>query len=165
MGKIRSKSNSKKKDITLMTILANEATAGSRNLLKKYGKGDASDHDDLEEKLAQLYYETPDKITLEREMAEIHPHKAWLQKYMAPPIMPKVQEEKKEEIKIEPIAEKKVEVCSCPSCLNSTKSSFDGTGAAQPRIDTRNHTLDYIGIIGTVAVVGALFFVLSKAHK
>jgi hypothetical protein len=69
-----------KKEITLMTLLANEATADARKLLKKYKKADATDCADLEIKLAQLYFDTPDKIEIEKDLAEIHPHKNWLLK-------------------------------------------------------------------------------------
>ena len=55
-----------------MTLLANESTSDSRKLLKKYNKADAINTADLEVKLAELYYSVPDKIVLEREMAEIH---------------------------------------------------------------------------------------------
>ena len=63
-----------------MTLLANESTAESRKLLKKYKVGDAKNCADLEVKLAKLYFETPDKLQFEKELAEIHPHKTWILK-------------------------------------------------------------------------------------
>jgi len=157
---MRNKSNRPNKkdimrqDITLMTLLANESVAESRNLLKKYGKGDAKDHKDLEVKLAELYFATPDKVQLEKELASIHPHKNWILKYY-----PQVKEEiKKEPIKEEalPIKENKSNAdgdCGCTS--NFDASSTPNT----QRIIT---PLDYIAIIGLVGVIGLTFYVISK---
>lgn len=151
MRKIRTKSNAKKKEITLMTLLANDATSDSRKLLKKHGRSDASDHEDLEAKLAQLYLDSSDKISLEKEMAQIHPHRKWLEKYIEPKI--EIQE-KIVEIKSEP--EKKSNVdgdsnCGCSTCR--AYSQFNGP-LQQPK--------DYVGIIGLVAVTGILLYVISK---
>lgn len=91
-----------KQEINLLTLLANEATGPARKLLLKYGYPDASDHKDLEQKLANLYFGSPDKkIEIEKAMAYIHPHRLWLEKYMKAPKsikaaapMPTVQEVK-----------------------------------------------------------------------
>lgn len=82
----RQKRRGDRQDITLMTILANEATDGSRKLLKKYGQPDAKSHRDLEQKLADLYFNMQDKVQLEKEMAAIHPHRKWLSKYIEPKV-------------------------------------------------------------------------------
>lgn len=82
----RQKRRGDRQDITLMTILANEATDGSRKLLKKYGRPDAKSHKDLEQKLAELYFNTADKVQIEKEMAAIHPHRKWLEKYIEPKV-------------------------------------------------------------------------------
>lgn len=74
------KSKPTKQEITLMTLLANESTADSRKLLKKYNIPDAKDCTDLEVKLAKLYFNVPDKMQFEKELAEIHPHKTWILK-------------------------------------------------------------------------------------
>jgi hypothetical protein len=157
---MRNKSNRPNKkdimrqDITLMTLLANESVAESRNLLKKYGKEDAKDHKDLEVKLAELYFATPDKVQLEKELASIHPHKNWILKYY-----PQVKEEiKQEPIKEEalPIKENKSNAdgdCGCTS--NFDASSMPNT----QRIIT---PLDYVAIIGLVGVIGLTFYVISK---
>ena len=91
---LRSK-DSKKKDISLMTLLAYESTNDARKLLQKYKQSDAKGFSDLESKLANLYFKVDDKLQLEKEMAEIHPHKKWLLETLQPVI-----EIKKEEIKM-----------------------------------------------------------------
>lgn len=170
----RSKGNSRKRDITLMTLLANESTSDARKLLLKYGKQDASNHEDLEIKLAQLYFDTPDKVSLEKELAEIHPHKKWISKYICPPEESKPKEEKPTE---EPKSNADGCNCGCNCgckcsqggcrnrCCSMNKSNFDNEFSyfnATEKEKTNNQTRDYVGIIGVVAVVGALFYVLSK---
>ncbi len=162
-----------KQDITLMTILANESTSDCRKLLKKYGKQDATDYKDLEVKLAQLYYDAPDKVALEKEMAAIHPHKQWLMKNITP------IEIKKEEIKVEPIKvdtklnETNATCCSCPKCMANKhyiemNSSFDAN-VRRERNETvqlkQTSPFDYIGLIATIGVIGLSFYVLSKQIK
>ncbi len=142
-----------------MTLLANEATADSRKLLKKHTKEDASDYEDLEVKLANLYFKTNDKLGLEKEMAEIHPHKKWLLKHIAPKV-----EIKKEEVKIEVKPEEKkssIEGATCSSCeALKTYSNFNNQNNPGQNI---NYT-HYVALIGMVAVVGALFIVISKKN-
>tara|TARA_R110000751_G_scaffold137239_1_gene240602 strand:- start:640 stop:1185 length:546 start_codon:yes stop_codon:yes gene_type:complete len=73
--------NHLKQDISMMCLIANENTSGSRKLLKKLGKTDAKNHDDLELALAKLYKDSADKLIIEKEFAEIHPHKKFILKY------------------------------------------------------------------------------------
>jgi hypothetical protein len=82
----------KKKEITLMTVLAYESTSDAQKLLKKYGREPAKGYTDLEVKLANLYFNTPDKVQLEKELAEIHPHKKWLLDNITPLVTIEKQE-------------------------------------------------------------------------
>jgi hypothetical protein len=84
--------NQKKRDITLMTVLAYESTKEAQALLKKYGREPGKGYADLEVKLANLYFDTPDKVQLEKEMAQIHPHKKWILENTEPLITVKQQE-------------------------------------------------------------------------
>ena len=159
-----------------MTLLANEATADSRKLLKKYNKADAKDCSDLEVKLAQLYFDTPDKLAIEKDFAEIHPHKNWLLKRT------KVEEVLKPEV---------VEVakntsnadgnCNNPNCpvhgCCSGVSNFDDISvnpyrrSLSEREYVQNENIEYskqnpflmaVPLIGIIAVVGIVFYVLSS---
>ena len=78
------KRQQKDRDITLMTVLAYEATAESQKILKKYGREPANGYSDLEVKLANLYFDTTDKVQLEKELASIHPHQKWLLEHTEP---------------------------------------------------------------------------------
>lgn len=150
-----------------MTLLANESTSDSRKLLKKYGKQDAADYQDLEVKLSKLYLETDDKVKLEKELADIHPHKKWLLKNTEPVI-----EVKKEEVIIKQEPEKKEEPKSsydgmgcnpnCPYCQAMMAQRF-APGFSNVTGDSNGiKSMEYVGLIGMVAVVGALFYVISK---
>ena len=68
------KKKPKDKEVTLMTVLAYDdaSIAGARKLLKKYNQPDAKSYEDLEYKLATLYTQTPDKIQIEKELAQIN---------------------------------------------------------------------------------------------
>ena len=167
-----SKNTGIKKDITLMTLLANESTSDARKLLKKYGKPDPKSYSELEVKLAELYFETPDKVQLEKELAELHPHKNWLTKLLPPKV------EIKEEIKTTNIKsmEDKSSVdgenpnypyrCRCRCCSQTPynmMNNFDGDNSNTT--NNSNNTKDYIGLIGVISVIGLTFYFLSKNTK
>ena len=164
--------NSDRKDITLMTILANEATAESRKLLNKYGKPDAKSHGDLEQKLAELYFNTTDKVQIEREMAAIHPPRKWLEKY----IEPKVE-----------IVETKVEEtsdadgckcdCGCPYCRQQRRMmnrstcpctmnrNWEQMSNADGSVQKTNSNNDMQGTINLVLVAGFVGAILIFATR
>lgn len=142
-----------------MTLLANESTSDSRKLLKKYGKEDAKDHNDLEKKLEQLYYSADDKLQVEKEMAEIHPHKKWLFRTLKPVV------EMKEEIKEKTSGADGV--CSCCSKKSNVNenSSFDGLEKGPTTIvleDKRSSDNNMpVSMIALVAVIGITFYALK----
>lgn len=94
-----------KPEITLMTLLAYEATDDAQKLLKKYTNQTAKNFADLEVKLGELYVKAEDKLKLEKEMARIHPHKKWIFERSEPVV---TVEAKKTEIIATPIKEEKV---------------------------------------------------------
>ncbi len=73
-----------KPTIPLMELLSINSDIPARKLLRKYGKPDATSYKDLENKLEDLYKGASDKTALEREFAEIHPHKEFILKYLTP---------------------------------------------------------------------------------
>ena len=157
-NRIRTKNNGKK-DITLMTLIANESASDARKLLKKYGKPDAENHNDLEVKLADLYFKADDKIKLEKELAEIHPHKKWIMRVLVPPVVEVVKEEVKVEVKPEPTIEKKsnADGCGCSNCMSNASGNSNDKKTYSP--------IDYIGVIGVIGVLGIVFYSISKATK
>jgi hypothetical protein len=146
MSRSRRNNAPKKKDITLMTILAYEATDQSRELLRKYNKPDAANVVDLEAKLAELYFSVEDKIQLEREMAEIHPHSKWIAKYMEPVI--------KEVI---------VNVPTPAAPVPEMKSNADGQLTPPAAAQIRPvQIIDYIALISVIGIIGLSFYSMSK---
>ena len=152
-----------------MTLLANEAAKESRGVLKKFKKPNAANHADLEVKLAELYFEQPDKLEIEKELAEIHPHKKWLIRSLD--LVPKSDVkcetcEENKEIKTEKdtIAEIKEAITESVSKF----SNFSGSKEApQPTIVTTDtqkgiSTLEIIGMVGAIGLIGLTFIVVSK---
>jgi hypothetical protein len=153
---------SEKKEVTLMTLLANEATDDSIKLLKKYKPNEkVYNFQDLEKKLADLYIENTDKIALEKQLAEIHPHKKWLLKY----IQPKVEIKEKIVEVVKPI-ETKSNCEGNPDCQCNKKtdqSSFDGDNSTKSGIQLT--MTDYVGISLVFAVIGLSFYAITKHNK
>lgn len=79
-----------KPKVDLMELLAYNATASARKLLLKYGQPDAKNYGDLQSKLNNLYKSETDKIAIEKDLAEIHPHRDFILKYLAPPVETKI---------------------------------------------------------------------------
>ena len=72
------------KKVTVLGAIAISSTSEARKLLRKYGQEDAKNVQDLEMKLSKLYSSTDDKKKLEREIAEIHPHKDFILNRLRP---------------------------------------------------------------------------------
>jgi hypothetical protein len=170
-----SKGNHLKKDVSMLALLANSNTHNCRLLLKKLGKEDAKNHLDLELKLAEIYKAAPDKIVIEKQFAEIHPHKDFILKHLAP--APVEIDKTKIEVVNPDIIEQDItnskdfvseqfhgccgtSSASGHSCSCGCNSNFSGiTGESE----TKSSKID-ITIIGLVAVV-ALFGMVLIAKK
>ena len=130
-------------NISLMELFAINATGPSRQLLKKYGKADAKGYSDLQDKLSDLYASVKDKIEIEKAFAEIHPHKEFILKYLAPP---------KSETKIilpEPTA----------SCEGNPKCNCDKTSSAEGVAMTAKFNPEIlIASVSIVAIVGLVIY-------
>ena len=135
---------------TLLSVLANGSTEAAEKLLEKHSGEKAKDIDDLAEKLAKVYALSNSKLDLEREFAEIHPHKNFILKYTKPveviekqPLQP--VEEKKDDtiVKKEVVlhegycdAEGKAHApCGDPNCPYCKRyfSSMDGNSGCPRR--------------------------------
>ena len=162
------KNNNKKTEYkTLLSALAYGAPDDSQKLVIKYGGEKAKNYDDLEYKLAQIYANTPDKLEIEKQFAEIHPHSKFILKYLSP---------KKENRPLEPIIEKEVKSeegtklvknivvhdgyqnadggqvtdnSICPYC--NRVSNADGV---QTTSESKRTNFDSLVLFGIIAVVG-----------
>jgi hypothetical protein len=174
------KTNAKKKKITILGCLANESTGKSRKLLKKYGQEDASNHQDLEFKLSQLYKSVDDKKQLEKEFAEIHPHRDFILKYAQPKIE-KIEEPVSTSKEVETIVVSTPEVkqveetviqaqhsnCSGNSCSCGC-SGFDGAKPSQSASEVMPSGAigtDRLIVLGMFGFVSILALVLITKNK
>tara|TARA_R110001592_G_scaffold43848_5_gene141856 strand:- start:782 stop:1291 length:510 start_codon:yes stop_codon:yes gene_type:complete len=168
--KRNSRHKAKKKEITLMTILANEATKESQAILSKYKKPKAQSYSDLEMKLAELYFAPKtDKIILEKELASIHPHKTWLIKTLELD-KPTEKVEVIEEIKPSKLSK---ETCTSDSCIdedctthgNQGMSGFSGEQTPNSKSVLSRSNIEIIGLVSVVGLIGLTFIIVSKNLK
>ena len=75
---------SEKPGVSLLRFLAIGSTAETRALLAKHGESPIGDYKTLEVSLVKLWQKTPDKVALEKEFVDIHPHKDLIIKYADP---------------------------------------------------------------------------------
>lgn len=144
-------------EITLMTVLANEATGPSRQLLKKYGQPDAKNYQDLEIKLAQLYFNTKDKVELEKQLAAIHPHKNWILKNVQPVLEEISKQEQIEEVKSNATGDN-----ICPQC-NKKNRELDFLYAEGPQQPIAKSDLNMLIVpVVLLAMVGLTYIVVLK---
>lgn len=187
MNQSRTKPNSDYKDINIFTLLANEATGDAGKLLAKYGKQKASSYGDLEAKLTEVYYKTPQKIEMEREMVNIHPHKNWILKHTKPV---ETREITKDTANINKIIEKGIQIepagyvnaegdCDCPECQLerieelSNASGDCGCGGGHSSLDgttsiKKDHTPIIVASIvtfGAIAITGLVLYFRHRSKK
>jgi len=158
-----------------MTLLANEATKGSSAILKKYNIPKAKNHHDLEVKLAELYFAPKtDKLQLETELAEIHPHKKWITralKLKSGEEVEKLEQEllesaKKSQEEIENLKAK----CEKEHGSDSKTSNFSGNENTQANSSDKKLTnsmevISLVSIVGLVGILGVTLIVVSKNLK
>jgi hypothetical protein len=150
------------KKITIMGLLANCSTDEARALLKNYGYPDAKNKTDLEVQLAKLYKDTDDKRQLEKDFAEIHPHKNFIGKYIfETPKTEKTVVETVEEISTAPIPaimpEYKSGVdesksCSC-GCSNMDGNANVGSTSGGKTENDKIIIYSMFGIVSILALV------------
>jgi len=180
MQEINNNKNKKKKkdrDITLMTVLAYENTDGARKLLKSYSKEDAKDYKDLEYKLAKLYFDCEDKPKLEKEMANIHPHKDWILECLKEKLdadkqseINEIIERTKAEAK-EENSNKKENGCNCDFCKRQQSelnvfSSFDASFRREQELERannyQNNNNERLAMILGAGMVGVIALAIIK---
>tara|TARA_R110000803_G_scaffold21216_1_gene53635 strand:- start:1087 stop:1611 length:525 start_codon:yes stop_codon:yes gene_type:complete len=173
--KRNSKLKQKKQEITLMTLLANESAKESANILSKYGIPKAKNHYDLEVKLAKLYFSPKtDKLKLESELAEIHPHTKWISKALklkSSEQIEKLEKELQESAKKSKEESITKEVCVDDNCIvhgtNTKTSNFSGNENAQENSSSNKLTnsMEVVGLVGIVGLLGITLVLVSKNLK
>ena len=167
------RTNSRKQKVSLLGVIDNGSTGDARRLLKKYNEPDAVNHKDLEMKLSKLYAKTDDKIKLEKEIAEIHPHKEFILHNLRP-----IKPTPEPEIMVQEVEAKTKEMAStgCPcgnpncrntqvsnacgyssysgsSCACGSCSGIDGSGGTKSTgAEASNNSLMIVGILGIMTI-------------
>lgn len=155
----------KQAEVSIMTTMAHEATKPSLRLLAKHGLK-ASNPNELEQKLTELYFSTANKREIEKYLAENHPHKKFLIQNLD--LVPKTTIPEEKPI----IEEPKVETAQChdPNCFihhpETAKAMQEKYSHASGPSDEKNSKLlssQEISLIALVAVVGITFYALKTA--
>jgi hypothetical protein len=141
---MKNKGKNKKEYKTLLSALAFGSTDESQKILAKNGIPEAKTYEELEYQLAKLYSNATDKIKLEKEFAEIHPHSKFILKYLAPKVeeRPEVIETLKSEVAQPQIVEIKSNASGC------------GCSSAEGTPENTNINIQSLALVSIVAIVG-----------
>jgi hypothetical protein len=153
------------KKITIMGLLANGSTDDARLLLKKYGYPNARNKEELELTLAKIYKDADDKRKVEKDFAEIHPHKNFLKKYLtieAPKPSMEIVAEKIVETPLTTI-EESTSNCNGDTACSCCKSSFDGNQKSSSLKFSENDKLIILGMFGIVSILALV--IVSQKNK
>jgi hypothetical protein len=150
---MKNKSRNKKEYKTLLSALAFGSTDEAQKILLSNGIKEADSYEELEYSLAKLYSNSIDKIAIEKQFAEIHPHSKFILKYLSPKIELETKEVRKEDLQTmetETTPPTIVEMSSNASGNNDCGcSGADGTTTTQPKID-----FNALALVSIVAIVG-----------
>lgn len=178
----KSKGDHLKKDITLLCLLANEATGNSRRLLEELGEPNSTNHADLELKLAETYKKQGDKAKFEKRLAEIHPHKEFILKYLGQTtenptpedVKTQIKKEIKDEQEVTAVSENFHSACGCSGCKSNSEvqsnacgcsSNFNGSASnAKITNDDRDAARQNLMMLGIVSVVALSLVALGAAR-
>ena len=155
--------------ITIMGLLAECSTDDARKLLKKYGLPEARNTQELEFQLAKLYKTCDDKKQLERDFAEIHPHKEFLKKYLLPP-PPKKEDIVIEDLTPEPIVINEIKTPELETNFNGASypynnQVFSGLDGSQNNSNSLSNDKDKLIIFGMFGFVSILALVLISRNN
>ena len=154
------------KKITIMGLLANCSTDDARLLLKKYGYPDAKNRAELELSLANLYKSADDKKQVEKDFADIHPHKNFLKRYLtleAPKQTTEITAEKIIESDVTPTSNEIVSNCNGDGTCTCCQSSFDGSEKQKTSKISENEKLIIFGMFGIVSILALV--IVSQKNK
>jgi hypothetical protein len=150
---MKNKKQNKKEYKTLLSALAFGATDEAQKILAENGIAEVDSYEELEYNLAKLYSNATDKIKIEKQFAEIHPHSKFILKYLSPKVEPDTKEVRKEDLQTmetETTPPTIVELSSSASgSCGCGCSSADGIVPPQPKID-----YNALALVSIVAIIG-----------
>ena len=154
------------KKITIMGLLANCSTDDARLLLKKYGYPDAKNRAELELSLANLYKSADDKKQVEKDFADIHPHKNFLKRYLTletPKQTTEITAEKIIESDVTPTSNEIVSNCNGDETCTCCQFSFEGSETQKSSKISDNEKLIIFGMFGIVSILALV--IVSQKNK
>jgi hypothetical protein len=156
------KNKNKKEYKSLLSALAYGSTDNAQKILLDSGEKKADSYEELEFKLAKLYSAATDKISLEKQFAEIHPHSKFILRYLCPPKKEELKKVIKEGVRSENIQADETEFtpptivemnsnasgeCQCAACQANVNSSFGVNNNSKIN-------LQMLCLVSIVAIVG-----------
>lgn len=163
----------------MLSVLANVSTGDARRLLVERTGQDAKSVQDLEDKLAQMYATSTDKLDVEKRFAEIHPHKDFILKYsqvsansIAEPTSEMITQPNDstvitnnapnvEKIVLQPTGMGNQMIgCSCRCCRGDIYSNADGDQSIA-RSSKSDNTALIVGMVSIVAIMGMVMYLKS----
>lgn len=164
MAKEKENKEKRAKYDSLISALSRGYTLEARRLLKKYSGQDAKSISDLEMKLAQFYIKSNDKLTLEKEFAEIHPHKDFILKYIRKEEPVVVEEEPKiviGDMYSSADGERKSN-CEGTNCnCGGVTQKMSGADGSQSTQSNGNNSIMILGLV-TIVVMVSLVVINNK---
>jgi len=151
---MKNKKQNKKEYKTLLSALAFGATDEAQKILAENGIAEVDSYEELEYNLAKLYSNATDKIKIEKQFAEIHPHSKFILKYLSPKVEPEAREVRKEDLQT-------METETTPPTIVEMSSNASGTCAcgcssAEGTVAIQQNKIDYnaLALVSIVAIVG-----------
>jgi hypothetical protein len=161
-------SSNKKRGQVLMRTIALGSTDDARKLLIEKNIEPAKNLPDLEYKLALLYQSTPNKTEIEKQLADIHPHKDFILKYLSP-------KEVDKELPINNESENKIVAMATDSTTSNcegnpncgcNKSNINGdysnVGGETQNSQTNQNQVYMLGFVSIVAIFGMVLIYKQK---
>jgi hypothetical protein len=147
----------KKGKIKLVELLAYNAQVPSRELLQKHGISDPKNTHELSDKLEALYLKSEDKASIEKEFAEIHPHKDLILTYLSANAPSKTIVKVEEPLSAACGCSGFDSYSNCSGCggtCGSSSAEGNNINTAQPNFNQKNDTLALLTLVSIVALVG-----------
>jgi len=160
--------SNKKRGQVLMRTIALGSTNEARKLLLEKNVEPATNLPDLEYKLALLYQSSPNKTEIEKELANIHPHKDFILKYLSPKEVDKeVPMNNEAENKIVAMAtDSKTSSCEGNPTCDCNKSNISGdysnVGGETQNSQTSRNQVYMLGFVSIVAIFGMALIYKQK---
>jgi hypothetical protein len=152
---MKNKNGNKKEYKTLLSALAFGSTDEAQKILLNNGMKEANTYEELEYDLAKLYSTATDKIKIEKQFAEIHPHSKFILKYLSPKIEPNTKEVRKEDLQTMETETTPPTIVEMSSSLSGNSCSC-GCSSAEGTVAIQQNKIDYnaLALVSIVAIVG-----------